>query len=155
MPKFLFIIFWGALTISACSSVKKQQIPVQIQQGIEGYVYRMAGNFMPAPDMPPRKPNGIATKVYIYEATNLKDVERIGFTPSYQTIHTKLISTVQSDSTGHFAVELPVGSYSLFIKVNDHFYANAFDVANNISLTKVTEHSGTHVEIRQSAAAVF
>ena len=155
MSKILFITVFIVLTIVSCSSIKKQPLSTQTQQGIDGYVYKISGNQMPGPGITQPKPQGIATIVYIYKSTNLKDVARVGNSPSYRSINKKLITTVQSDSTGHFFVALPVGSYSLFIKVNDLFYANSFDVANNIALYKVTERNITNVVINQSISAVF
>ena len=155
MPKIILIIICLVLTIVGCLSAKNQKLPIKIKQGIDGYVYKISGNQMPSPNSIAAKPNGIATTIYIYDSTNIRDVVRIGYSASYSSINKKLITSVESDSTGHFFVALPVGSYSLFIKVNNVFYSNLFDIDNNISLTKVTENNITHVVIKQTASAVF
>ena len=155
MTKILLIIFYSALTITACSSAKNHRSSNQIQQGIDGYVYKISGNLMPMPGVTPPKPNPLSTVVYVYEATNIKDVNRNGTSAFYLSVNKKLIGTVQSDSTGHFIIELPTGDYSLFTKVNNLFYANNFDVNNNIALIKVEEGKITSTVIKVDAGAVY
>ncbi|OIR06942.1 hypothetical protein GALL_108480 [mine drainage metagenome] len=110
---------------------------------------------MPMPGVTPPKPSPLSTVIYIYEATNIKDVVRNGTSAFYLSVNKKLISTVQSDSTGHFIIELPAGDYSLFTKVNNLFYANNFDVNNNIALIKVEEGKIASAVIKVDAGAVY
>lgn len=155
MSKILLIIFYSLLTFTSCSSANNQKSPKTIQQGIDGYVYKISGNLMPMPGVTPPKPSPFSTIVYIYEATNIKDVIRNGTSAFYLSVNKKLITTIQSDSTGHFTIELPAGSYSLFTKVNNLFYANSFDVNNNIALIKVEEGKITSAVIKVDAGAVY
>ncbi len=138
----------------ACHQNKISQ-SVNMKQGIEGYVYRISGNQMPQPGIEPPPPPPFSTTVYIYEATNISEVIRVKQSAYYRSINKKLITTVQSDSTGHFAVELPVGSYSLFTKVKDLFYANMFDMYNNIALVKVDSAKTTAATIKVDAGAIY
>jgi hypothetical protein len=155
MQKFLFCVFCLLLTTIpyAAREINKQLPPVK--QGIEGYIYRISGNQMPSPNRLAAKPHGIQTTLFIYEATNTKDVVRKGTSAFYLSISKKLISTVLSDSSGHFAIELPIGSYSLFTKVNGLLYANSFDVENNIGLVKVIKGKVTSTIIRIDAGASY
>ncbi len=155
MQKFLFFVFCLSLTTIpyAARQINKQFSPVK--QGIEGYIYRISGNQMPSPNRLPAPPRGIQTTLFIYEATNIKDVVRKGGSAFYLSISKKLISTILSDRSGHFAIELPAGSYSLFTKVNCLLYANAFDVKNNIGLVKVYKGKVVSTIIRIDAGASY
>ena len=138
----------------ACS-VPKATADQPVLQGIEGYVLKVAGNQMPSPDMPPSKPPGIHTTIYIYEVAGLKDVNRVDDSPFYKSIHTKLIQSVESDSSGHFSVALPVGTYSLFTKLNGLFFAGSFDEKNNIAPVTVEENKVSKINIKMNAGAVY
>lgn len=158
MKKYFITIASVFLLITSCKT-QKNITHQQLKQGVEGYVQEYAGNFMPMlnrnhpPSTPQPKP--LATTVYIYEATDLKKVIQINQSPSYSTINTKLIATAQSDSTGYFKVNLPIGKYSLFIKQNGNFYANSFDEKNNIALVVVNENVFTNVTIKADANATY
>lgn len=155
MPKIFLFIFCYALTITACSPLKNKRSPNMAQQSIEGFVYKIVGNHMPSPNFPVQGPIGVLTTIYIYEPTNIKDVSRKGNSAFYLTINKKLVTTVQSDSTGYFAVALPVGNYSLFTKIGNLFYANAFDIENNIALVKVEPGKITKTVIKIDAGATY
>lgn len=125
------------------------------KQGIAGYVRQVTGNRMPSPDEPPPAPKGIKTTVYVYEKTNLTQVDRTGSEPFYTAIRTKLVRTVQSTGKGYFFVSLPVGSYSLFTRVAGKFYANSFDSENNIAVVTVGKNKVAEAAIKISAGATY
>ncbi len=110
---------------------------------------------MPAPGKPAVEAKPIITTIYIYEATNLSQVERVGSSPFYETISTRFIKSVASDESGKFSLALPAGSYSIFTKVDGKFYANSFDSKNNIALTVVEENKFSEVNIVISNKASF
>ena len=60
-----------------------------------------------------------------------------------------------SDTNGYFNAKLPVGSYSLFIKVDSLYYANLFDGENNIFPVKVVQNKMTKVEFKMDHDAVY
>jgi hypothetical protein len=120
----------------------------QGNQGIEGHVYRLSGNQMPSPDRKPNRGQGIATTLYIYELTNLHQVTRVGQSTFYSLIRSKLLKTIQSDSSGSFQVYLPEGQYSLFTKIHELFYANLFDAQGNIAPVQVFANQMTKVEFK-------
>jgi hypothetical protein len=155
MPKIFLFIFCFASTISACSPLKNKRSPNMTQQNIEGFVYKIIGNHMPSPNFPAQSPIGVLTTIYIYEATNIKDVSRKGNSAFYLKINKKLVTTILSDSTGYFAVALPVGNYSLFTKIGNLFYANAFDMENNIALVRVEPGKITKTVIKIDAGATY
>ncbi|MFP5039524.1 hypothetical protein [Parasediminibacterium sp. JCM 36343] len=150
----LIILVFGAV-IAACAAIKKQSL-AKLQQGIEGRVVRLTGNQMPMQNRRQAStPKGLATTVYMFEVANISQTKRQGSTALYDSIHTKRIATVQTDSAGHFAVHLPVGSYSIFVKVGNGFYANRFNEQNNINVYRVEKGKLTQVEVMVSEGAVF
>jgi hypothetical protein len=124
-------------------------------QGIEGYVYRISGNHMPSPNIKPSAPKGIKTTVYIYERTNLNQVERQGQLAFYFSIKTKLVKKAESGTNGYIKVQLPPGQYSIFTKKDTLFYANWFDKDSNIAPVEVLSKKMTKVEIRVDYDATY
>jgi hypothetical protein len=86
----------------------------------------------------------------VYEPTNINQVSRIGTSPVYTAISTKQVASVETDSTGAFTVDLPPGSYSLFVKQGKQFYSNLFDVNNNIAVFTVEEGKLTKADLEVS-----
>ncbi|MDE3236688.1 MAG: carboxypeptidase regulatory-like domain-containing protein [Bacteroidota bacterium] len=156
MQRNLLILFITALGFAQCSSSHvRTKRNFEQKQGIEGFVYRISGNRMPAPNAPAVPPAGFTTTVYIYALTNLNNVTRIGQTPFYQSIATALITTTQSDSTGHFNIQLPEGKYSLFIKLKDQFYSNLYDTENNIAPVEVKKGMMSKIILKADADATY
>lgn len=154
MKHILFFLLTGCLTILGCSSAKKANSSA-ITQGITGRITEQTGNRMPMKDAEPATPKGILTTVFIYEPTHISQVTRTGTEPVYTAIATRLVASVETDSTGHFTVSLPVGSYSLFVKQGNRFYANLFDSNNNIALFTVEEGKLTQANLSVSNRASF
>lgn len=141
----------------ACSSSKKANSSAnsQISQGINGTVTELTGNQMPMKDAPPAVPKPVVTTVLIYEPTHISQVSRIGTSAIYTAIRTKQVASADTDSTGAFQVALPPGSYSVFVKLSNGFYANLFDAENNIALFRVEEGKVTTARISVTNRAAF
>ena len=154
MKQILFSLFAIILINIACSSSKKANSVSEIQ-GIQGIVTEVTGNQMPMMGEPKPQPNGIKTTVFIYEKTNINQVTQIGSSPIYTIINTKQVAFVETDSSGAFTLALPVGSYSLFIKQGNQFYANLFDSDNNIALFTVEEGKLTQVSLQINNSATY
>ncbi len=129
--------------------------PDGVKQGITGFVYLESGNRMPMKGAEPQKARGLSTTIYIYEATSLDQVSRIGMTPFYTAIRTRAITRVLSDSTGAFTVGLAPGIYSLFVKQGNRFYANAFDTNNTIAPVTVEKEKLTKAIITVNSSATY
>jgi len=155
MARILFWTFNIWFITTACSSSKINVVKSMPEQGIEGYVYWLAGNQMPSPDRKPSVPKGIRTTLYVYPLTNISQVTRQGHTPFYTAINTKLVSTVDTDSNGYFKLGLNPGKYSLFTKKADLFFANGFDKDNNIAPTEVLAGKMTKVDFTVDYDAVY
>ncbi|MBS1627913.1 MAG: carboxypeptidase regulatory-like domain-containing protein [Bacteroidetes bacterium] len=155
MKKNIYILVSVVLFLSCSSTRRNKSSNAKSFQGIEGYVVKVVGNQMPMVDAPPSKPQPVITTVFIYDSTNIKEVTQVNQSPFYSNLKTRLITTVQSDSLGHFSVSLPEGKYSLFVKVKGMYYANLYDEKNNIFLVTVEKNKPTKVEIKLSNEAVF
>lgn len=125
------------------------------KQGIKGKVLWVSGNQMPSPDAPPPAPKPMKTILYIYELTNRSQVKSMDGGPFYTTISTRLIKEVRSDAEGRFKVKLPAGTYSIFTKKGDQYYANTFDQYNNIAPVKVEVGSFTTIDVKVDYDAAY
>jgi hypothetical protein len=142
MLKLLFISL-----LTCCVSARHAASSAAQDQGIEGTVFGVGGNLMPAPNRKRSIPkDGIPTTLYIYELTNISQVDRTGQSPYYRAIHTRLIKQADTDEKGHFRVPLPAGHYSVFTKKNDLFYASRRDEKNNLSPVEVLPGKMTKID---------
>jgi hypothetical protein len=157
MKNILFFVLTFTVAGFACSPVKNTETSMDtiVTQGITGRITEATGNQMPMQGAAPQVPKGILTKVLIYEPTHISQVSRTGTSPVYTEIRTKQVASVTTDSTGHFTVSLPVGSYSVFIQRGKEFYANLFDSANNIALFTVEENKLTTANLTVSISARY
>jgi hypothetical protein len=142
MLKLLYI--WLLTTTTSCAGHRVDH--VSTGQGIEGTVFLISGNLMPAPNRKPSAPKGIRATIYIYGLTNISQVDRVGETPYYRAIHTRLVQQADTDDKGHFKVLLPAGHYSIFTKKGDAFYASRRDEVNNLAPAEVLPGKMTKVD---------
>ena len=154
MKQILFFLLSFSLGIMACSSVKNVNSSV-VKQGISGLITEVTGNQMPMKGAKPSVPKGILTTVYLFEPTNITQVNSVGNSSLYTAVNTKLVASVKTDSTGAFIIALPVGSYSIFVQQGKGYYANLFDTNNNIALFTVEEGKLTTVKLTISLKATY
>lgn len=154
MKPILFIFFIVMLSALSCSN-SRQLTGQKIQQGIEGIVQIVKGDRMPSPDLPLAAPAGYTTTIYIHQLTAASQLRKADKTGWYTSIPTPLVATVKTDSTGHFAVELPPGQYSIFVQYENGFYANWFNEKNQIGPAEVFENKVTKLKLLISAEATF
>ncbi len=162
MRTILFFLFYILAFSQACKPSQKLKeaenstiLVEKVKQGIKGVVQSVTGNQMPSVDLKKSGPKGFPTAVFFYEPTNISQITRHDLQPLYNTVLTKFISTVQTDSTGAFVAELPVGTYSVFVQVDKLFFANNFDIRNNISLVTVEEGKLTEIKILVNNNAAY
>jgi hypothetical protein len=145
----IFLVI-SAFMLMACHTVK----PSAITQGLSGYVYRESGNQMPSPNRKPGKPKGIKCDLYIYQPTTLKQVA--GSNPVFTNVNSKLVTIVHSDSTGYYAVKLPVGRYSVFISTDKQsFFADESDGNGILNPAEVTANKLTSRNFTLRQGAVY
>ena len=142
--------WFGLISILLLFSFKKPT------QGIAGVVLWKAGNLMPSPDAKTPKAKGLPVQreVYVYALTPESQTEKDG-EGFYQKIKTKFIKKTKTDAKGHFWVRLPVGYYSLFVKEEKGFFANAFDDAMNINPVQVERRKWTKTALVVDYQAVY
>ena len=104
--------------------------------------------------MPTTDPGGssgritpVVRTVYVYELTNIQQVDQVMYSPFYRAIYSNLVDSVQSDITGFFQCSLDSGRYSFFIREDSLYYANGFDGDGNIFPATVKPDSLTKVQI--------
>jgi hypothetical protein len=123
---------------------------------LEGHVYEIKGNRMPSPGVKLPDPKGIKTKLYIFELTNDSQIIKPDQSPFYSAINTRLVKIVETDENGYFKIKLPEGKYSLFTKHEDgRFYANSFDMGNNIQPVEVKRGKVTEVTVKVDYDAAY
>lgn len=125
------------------------------KSGIRGHVYLVRGNQMPSPDKPIVTLPGLETELFIHALTNLSQVKREGSSAFYTEVSTPLVAVVKTNASGAFAIKLPPGHYSLFVKKDGKYYANLFDGNNNIYPVEVLTGLMTEVEFKADYDAVY
>ena len=110
---------------------------VTITQGIWGDVWFWEGDFMPP--CPTGTVTAVARELRIHELTEIDEVEPAGYSTFYTAVHTDLVATTWSDTTGFFEVELEPGWYSLFAVEDTFYYASRFGGAGRICPVGVME----------------
>lgn len=147
-----FICFLA--TFCSCASTKSSKM-LTITQGITGVVYEVRGNQMPMIGEEPPKQKGMAAEVLVYEKTNINQTVKDVTAGFYTSITTKQIATTHTDSVGKFSIRLPLGTYSLFVKINDKLYANLFNQYNDINTVTVDSGKIAETSIRVSYKAIY
>jgi len=99
------------------------------------------------PDVP------AARTVLIYELTRRSDAVANGTLFSH--LKTSLIAKTHSDTTGYYAVALPIGKYSVFVEVEGGLFANLFDDKGNINLIEVKKDCLSKKDIVINNLAVY
>jgi hypothetical protein len=130
----------------------------QENQGIRGQVIWIEGNMMPGLGDEPQEESaskkGIKREIHIHELTNIKDARQTEGV-FFDNIQTKKIKVVTSDEEGFFNATLPAGSYSVFVKENNSYFANLFDGLNNIHPVKVEQGKFTQIRIEVNYRAAY
>ncbi len=151
-PHFTLAII--TTTFIACLSTKKLNITTA-GQGITGYVVENQGNRMPMKGIEQKISKGFVCTIIIFEPTSINETTPHNISNLYEIIHTKQVSLVETDSSGHFSVDLPAGKYSLFIRLGNKYYANLFNQFNQIGLFEVLPNKYTEAKLIMNKTATF
>lgn len=152
-----FFLFSAVLTfflLPACKPPQKKKTQ-PILQGVKGQVMTIAGNQMPRIGAPAATPQPYPTTVFFYEPTDLTKVQQWNKGPLFTNIYTKLVMAVDTDSTGAYIAKLPEGTYSVFVQAGQQFFANQFDIRNNINMVAVEKGKMTELNILVNFAASY
>jgi hypothetical protein len=116
------------------------------QQGLEGVARRVTGNRMPSPKYHPGPSAGTHATICVFALTNQNQVTNAGAAGLYSAVHTNLIRQADTDDSGRFRILLPPGTYSVFTKKGQLFYATRRDEKNNIAPVEVLPGKITRVD---------
>ncbi|MCJ8210377.1 hypothetical protein MUY27_11715 [Mucilaginibacter sp. RS28] len=147
--RLLYFFAATGLVIVACSATRTSQQ----QQGVEGFIYIQRGNQMPAKNKPASKGKAYPTTIYIYQPATAATTT--GNMPVFKQVHTKLVATVKTDSSGHFKVALPTGQYSAFLGYQDRYFAGETDGEGILNPLKINAGSTTHQNFTIRVNAVY
>jgi hypothetical protein len=128
-------------------------------QGIEGNVVWLEGNLMPGPDQGEayqqrRQGEPVERLVYIFEPAHREDAS-VQNGPLYEEVNANLMKVVPTDAKGHFRVILPPGTYSVFTKEDDGFFASRFDERGRINPVEVKKGQFTTITIEVNYKAAY
>jgi hypothetical protein len=165
----LTVLSLNVMIIVSCgffqeSCERSNENRITISQGVWGNVCFWEGNFMPTVHS-----DGIADRIldifksrdgtitpvvreiYICRVITLKEISdshvaqpRPGF---FLVIPVKFVATTSSDKKGFYQLELPPGTYSLFVKEGNAFYADKFDGEGRITPFEVIPQAMTRMPI--------
>ncbi|HTJ14544.1 MAG TPA: hypothetical protein VL547_21040 [Dinghuibacter sp.] len=141
------LFFIGFFLASSFTGHVKPSLTLYVKQGVRGYVRELKGNQMPSPSRPLSRGKGFAATLCIFKLVNLSQVEPDRKASFYKAVHAPLVKTIQADSTGYFEASLDTGSYSLFIKVDNSYYANLRDQYNNLAPIRVQAGQVAHIDL--------
>lgn len=141
---FRAFIIQGCVAI--CTTLPTCPVIPRQQQGIEGVARLIVGNRMPSPKYHPGPPKGTRATICIFALTNQNQVTNAGSAGLYSAVHTNLVRQQETDDSGHFRILLPPGTYSVFTKKGQLFYATRRDEKNNIAPVKVLPGKITRVD---------
>lgn len=154
MRFFLFSAVLSFFLFLSCKPPQKKKTE-PVLQGVKGSVMTVEGNQMPRIGAPVAEPKPYPTTVFFYEPTDLTKVLQWNKGPLFINIYTKLVMAVDTDSTGTYVAKLPVGTYSVFVQTGQQFFANQFDIRNNINLVTVEKGKLTELNILVNFAASY
>ena len=113
----------------------------------------LEGNMMPGVEGTSGESGPVARDIYIHELTSVSQVKsEMGF---FSEVQTPMIAKVKSGKDGNFSIELPAGTYSLFVMEEQGLFANRFDGSNNINPVEVKEGQVTEIMIEIDYKAAY
>ena len=150
------LLLAGLVACRSLTNARAVDCRTTLRQGLRGTVVFLEGNLMPSPDLDPGAAAGqpVVREIAVYAPTTRRQVEETAPT-FYTNIRTERMATATSDSTGCFQVSLPAGSYSLFVREGDRYFANRFDGDGVIFPVRVDSGEVTQVRIDIDHAAAY
>lgn len=160
----LYVMVIVSCGFSQESCERRNEDRITISQGVWGNICFWEGNFMPtvhSDRIADRiidifKSRGgtitpVVREIFITRVITLKDMSdsdvgqpRAGF---FSVIPAKIVATTSSDKKGFYQLELPPGTYSLFVKEDNAFYANNSDGEGRITAFEVLPQAVTRMPI--------
>ena len=96
---------------------------------------------------------GVKRTLRIHELTHINQA-RLG-DALFGDIETPLVAEVETDESGNFSVELPIGRYSIFTIEENGYFANIVDLDSYINPFEVKEGEWTQANILINYKAAY
>ncbi len=130
------------LAFMACRSQKI----VKENFNFQGVLLEQKYNSMPMSDRPSAMGTPLATNLYIYRATSIKQLDSLNG-HFCSRINGDLIATIQSNAKGSFNAQLKPGIYSVFVQYENAKYIPYFSGSEWTALFEIKENVPTQLEI--------
>lgn len=141
-----FHLFYGLSVLFCISCTRLPQNATK--PNFTGVIYEQKWNNMPQIDNPNSKGAALSTTLYIFEPTNLNQIENNGNPGPYITqIHSKLLDSVQSDKNGTYSIHLTPGKYSVFVRYQNAYYVPFFSGKEGVAHIEIKPNENTHLDI--------
>lgn len=137
-----------------------KKIPVascrkEVGQGVKGLIFEVHGNQMPAPGKGAPMRKGVRRTFGIFEASNLGLAIKGKDDCFFRSPGSKLVKTARSEKDGCFALSLPPGKYSFFVREKGQWYANSFGGEGEICQFEVFPDSVSKLDFRINHGAWY
>ncbi|WAL60048.1 carboxypeptidase-like regulatory domain-containing protein [Thermocoleostomius sinensis] len=130
-------------------------------QGIQGTVQRLTGDFMPRigePGIGTRSPQAriepVQTTVWIFTG-RIPSHGSPRWAVSEAQQHPALLQQLETDANGQFSVALPPGEYTVFAQYEDELYLNGFLGDGSYATVEIEPGQTIEVLLENTEAAVF
>lgn len=145
--RYLNILLLAGLC--ACASTNSHE-----GQGITGKTVWVTGNRMPGPDRDLPAPDPVQRWIYVTPVLTMSEMpeQENGL---YPTLPADPVDSVQSSKKGKFRIGLPSGTYSVFTREENGYFANQFDGEGRVNPVEVTENTMTDMTIEINYTAVY
>ena len=134
----------------------KSPIPSgELKQGIVGEVWWLEGDFMPRiGENPPGQRRPVQREVVFYEAVSLDELGGESG-PVFSHVPGEQVASVTSGGDGKFKVMLPEGTYSVFTKEPEGFFANSFDGEGQVNAVTIKKGEIVRMTIEINYQATY
>lgn len=134
MYKYSLVTLCITCLFTGLGTVQSKQT---LNQGLTGTVHLQQGNQMPMKGIAKRgKGKRLVCQLYVYPLLHLADVDHTGSVIHHLT--EQPLTIAHTDSTGHFSISLPPGSYSVLIKWETVFYTDKINSADEINRVEIS-----------------
>lgn len=145
------LVFVLVILLAGC----KGPGPTEVRQGIAGEVWWLEGDFMPRiGENPAGQRRPVQRTVVIYPVLQLNDLEGQSG-PLFTEVPAEQVAVVQSDENGKFEVQLPTGTYSVFTREPEGYFANSFDGEGRVNAVVVKTGEITRLVIDINYRATY
>lgn len=139
---------------------KGKKIPLascrkEVRQGVKGLIFEVHGNQMPAPGKGVQVRKGVQRSFGIFEASSLSLAEKGKDDCFFKSPGTRLVKRAISEKDGCFALSLPPGKYSFFVREKGLWYANSFGGEGEICQFEVFPDSVSNLDFRINHGAWY